>query len=288
MPTSTARQAIGERAPSELFEHVTCPFCGLLCDDLEVERNGQTVKLLKNGCPRAEAGFERRLPPSSPMVGAKEVELSKAVGEAAALIRKAALPLYGGLATDVDGMRAAMALAERSGGIVDHVLSDAQYTQFQGAADGRLDHLHAHRDAQPRRSDRHCGQRRAQAPPALLRAHRLPPRLHVRYGVGRRSAWSCFSARGWTAPPQSARASARSSRIPCALEDVGEVLSVLRARLHGSPVPPLDHLAGLSLADIDVLVERLRTAKYGVMVWGPPSKDFPRGELIAPANRPGS
>jgi formylmethanofuran dehydrogenase subunit B len=279
MPTSTARQAIGERAPSELFEHVTCPFCGLLCDDLEVERNGQTVKLLKNGCPRAEAGFERRLPPSSPMVGAKEVELSKAVGEAAALIRKAALPLYGGLATDVAGMRAAMALAERSGGIVDHVLSDAQYTNFRVLQTGGW-------------ITSTLTETRNRADLIVIvgsDVHKLHPRFFERIVCPPDSMFDTASAakrvvvflgKGLDSSAAMGPRIGEVVTIPCALEDVGEVLSVLRARLHGSPVPPLDHLAGVSLADIDVLVEQLRTAKYGVMVWAPPNKDFPRGELM--------
>ena len=78
MPTSNARNATGERAPSELFENVTCPFCGMLCDDLEVERSGDTLKVRKNGCGRAVAGFERKLPPSSPQVKGKDVALPEA------------------------------------------------------------------------------------------------------------------------------------------------------------------------------------------------------------------
>ena len=44
------------------------------------------------------------------------------------------MPLFGGLATDVDGMRAVMALADRAGGMVDHALSEAQYRNFKVAA----------------------------------------------------------------------------------------------------------------------------------------------------------
>ena len=81
------------------------------------------------------------------------------IKEAAKLIGKAKLPLYGGLATDVEGMRAVMALAERSGGIVDHALSEAQYRNFKVLQIDRLDHVDADRDAQPRRSVHHRRQR---------------------------------------------------------------------------------------------------------------------------------
>ena len=120
MTSSIARQAKYGRATAELFENVTDPFDGTLNDDLVVERTDRGLKVLKNGSPRSVAGFERKLPEVSPQVGGKDVSLDNAVAEAAKLIGKAALPLYGGLATDVEGMRAALSLAERSGGIVDH------------------------------------------------------------------------------------------------------------------------------------------------------------------------
>ena len=49
----------GRGAASELYQNVTCPFCGLLCDDLEIARTGSALKVLKNGCPRSAAGFQR-------------------------------------------------------------------------------------------------------------------------------------------------------------------------------------------------------------------------------------
>ena len=124
-------QGQGRARITDIFEDVTNPFCGTLPDDLVVERTDQGLKVLKNGCGKSIAGFERELPPSSPKVAGKEVDLAKAIKEAGKLIGKAAQPLYGGLATDVEGMRAVLALAERSGGIVDHALSEAQYRNFK-------------------------------------------------------------------------------------------------------------------------------------------------------------
>ena len=71
MPTSTVRGSSRERANTELFEDVTCPFCGILCDDLEVKRSGEILEVVKSGCGRSKAGFERKLPPSSPRFGAR-------------------------------------------------------------------------------------------------------------------------------------------------------------------------------------------------------------------------
>ena len=68
MPRSNARKAKGERASSELFENVTNPFCGTLPDDLTVERTDKGLKVLKNGCAKSVAGFERKLPEARPQV----------------------------------------------------------------------------------------------------------------------------------------------------------------------------------------------------------------------------
>ena len=92
MQDSNARKATEMRATHELFENVTCPFCGMLCDDLEIERNDGALKVLKNGCGRATAGFERKLPPSSPQVSGKDVTLAEAVKEAATLIGRPTIP----------------------------------------------------------------------------------------------------------------------------------------------------------------------------------------------------
>ena len=97
---------------SEIYHNVTCPFCGLLCDDLEIARTGSTLKVVKNGCARAVAGFQRTLPPATPQIAGRESTLKEAIAAAAARIKAAKLPLYGGMATDVDGCRAVVSLAD--------------------------------------------------------------------------------------------------------------------------------------------------------------------------------
>src|SRR5687767_11435760 len=110
MPRSSPGQAKVEHSGSHLFENVVNPFCGMLCDDLVVERTKTGLKVAKNGSSQSIAGFERKLPPANPSVKGKDVALAAAVKEAAKLIGKAKLPLFGGLATDVEGMRAVLAL----------------------------------------------------------------------------------------------------------------------------------------------------------------------------------
>jgi formylmethanofuran dehydrogenase subunit B len=276
MTSSNACTAKGERASSELYENVTCPFCGMLCDDLTVERTDKGLKVLKNACGKSVAGFERKLPPATPQIGGKDVSLDKAVAEAARLIGKAALPLYGGLATDVEGMRAVMALADRSGGIVDHALSEAQYRNFKvlqsvGWVMSTLTETRNRADLiiiagsdihqlHPRFFDKIV------SPPDSMFDVTAPKRTVVFIGKGLD------------------RSGAKGERVgevvtlPCKPEQTGEVVAALRARLRGFRVKPLT-IDGVTLADIDALAEKCRQAKYGVVVWAPPSLNFPHAEL---------
>ena len=131
MPGPIAREAKAERATPKLYENVTSPFDGMLNDDIAIERRGDALKVLKGACPKSVAGFERKLPRAQASVRGKPVELAAAIKEAARLIGEAELPLFGGLATDVEGMRAALAVAECAGGIVDHALSGALYRNLK-------------------------------------------------------------------------------------------------------------------------------------------------------------
>jgi formylmethanofuran dehydrogenase subunit B len=276
MPSSSARKAKGVRAGSELFENVTNPFCGTLPDDLTVERTDKGLKVLENGCAKSVAGFERKLPPASPQVKGKEVDLNTAIQAAAKLIGKAALPLYGGLATDVEGMRATMALAERSGGIVDHALSEAQYRNFKilqttGWTTTTLTEARNRADLFIiAGSDIH------KLHPRFFETIVSPPDSMFDVTAPKRTV--VFIGKGLD------RSGAKGARIGevvtlgCKDEQAAELVALLRARLRGFRVKP-PKLAGVTLAEIDALAERCRGAKYGVVVWAPPSLNFPFAEL---------
>jgi len=276
MPSSNARKAKGERASTELFENVTNPFCGTLPDDLTVERTGKGLKVLKNGCAKSVAGFERKLPPASPQVKGKDVDLAKAIQEAAKLIGKAALPLYGGLATDVEGMRAVMSIADRSGGIVDHALSEAQYRNFKilqttGWTTTTLTETRNRADLFIiAGSDIH------KLHPRFFETIVSPPDSMFDVTAPKRTV--VFIGKGLD------RSGAKGSRIGevitlgCKDEQAAEVVALLRARLRGFRVKP-PKLEGVTLAEIDALAERCRGARYGVVVWAPPSLNFPFAEL---------
>ena len=106
-------------------DSVTCPFCGLLCDDLTLARDpaGQ-LSVSRNGCQKSITFFGRAVAAPSPRVDGKPATLEQAVTRAATILRAAHHPLIGGLGTEVQGMRAVMSLADKTGAAVDHMNSD--------------------------------------------------------------------------------------------------------------------------------------------------------------------
>jgi formylmethanofuran dehydrogenase subunit B len=67
--------------------------------------------------------------------------------------------------------------------------------------------------------------------------------------------------------------------LACKVEQIGEVLGALRARLRGFRISAKT-AGGIALAKIDALAELCRQAKYGVVVWAPPTLDVPHAELL--------
>lgn len=62
---------------------------------------------------------------SEARIDGRPVTLEAAVAQAAKMLAASRLPVFAGLGTDIAGARAAIALAERVGGVIDHMHSDA-------------------------------------------------------------------------------------------------------------------------------------------------------------------
>src|SRR5262249_39807920 len=94
-------------ADSALRSNVTCPFCGLACDDRGLAViAGDRIMVHEAGCALSRSGFERAPPNPTPMLGWRAASLDEAIAAAADILRGSRQPLFAGLATDVAGMRA--------------------------------------------------------------------------------------------------------------------------------------------------------------------------------------
>lgn len=267
-------------AASGVYDNVACPFCGILCDDLSVERSASGLKVRKNGCDKAIAGFERKVGAPNPQISGKDASLAEAIAAAAALVKKSRLPIFGGLGTDVDGMRAVMAIADKAGGVVDHALSEGQYRNFRVLQSGGwvMTTLTEARN----RADLFI----------VLGSdlHKLHPRFFERVVCNERSMFS-------DSPPkrtvvflgenldQSGITGSRVGKVvtlPAKGERIGEILTAMRALAKDLPVSG-DTIGGLPRKDVENLVELCKKATYGVMVWAPPSLAFPNADLTVQA-----
>jgi len=101
----------------------TCGGCGLVCDDITAvvgERGG--LEQLIRTCPLGDAWFAERVGPVPPpaRVDGRETALEQALAEAAAILAEARAPLVYGLGqATCEAQRAAVALAEAIGAVID-------------------------------------------------------------------------------------------------------------------------------------------------------------------------
>lgn len=109
-----------------VYRSVVCPFCGCLCDDLEITVEDNRIVKVRNGCAISTSKFlhhhENRV--ENPLIDGKPVALEEAVKEAAEILKSARRPLiYGLSSTECGAIAKAIELAELIGGVVDNTAS---------------------------------------------------------------------------------------------------------------------------------------------------------------------
>ncbi|MDH5637483.1 MAG: hypothetical protein OEZ04_03250 [Nitrospinota bacterium] len=117
--------AVKQAENTTVTEHVVCPFCATLCDDLTIHVHNNQVVKVRNGCALAKGVFENAHKEwATPRIGGKEVAYDSAVEEAAKLLAASNNPLiYGLSATDVDAQKKCIELADLIGANLDNASS---------------------------------------------------------------------------------------------------------------------------------------------------------------------
>ncbi len=109
-----------------LHTDVVCPACGCTCDDLAIRMKGDTIVEIERACELALPWYAS-LSSESPVaarIDGQSVSLDAAIDEAARIIKAAQAPLVYGLSrSSTGGQRAAIALAETLGGVIDTTAS---------------------------------------------------------------------------------------------------------------------------------------------------------------------
>ena len=261
------------------FEGVTCPFCPLLSDDLIVERTGNRFKVSSNACDRFKTALEKPLKNLQPRIKGKPVSLDAAIDAAAGILRKSQQPLYAGLATDVAGMRAAVALAEATHGAMDHMHGQAlsnnyRVLQSRGWMTTTLTEIRNRADlvlfVGTDARNTHRFYERAIWPQETMFDPKPKDRQLVYLGNGLQPGKVPGAGKG-----------RKPQHLKCAPAALGEVAGALNALLNEQPFNNRnDRVAGLKLADLQKLATQLSNAKYSVIVWAPGELPADNGEQI--------
>lgn len=259
-----------------IWQDVPSPFCGIASDDLKIRIEGNTVTLLENGDAVTKVGFETPITDTSPRIKGKEMSLDQAVSHVADLIRDSKQPVIAGMATDLNGVRSAMALADKSRATVDHMFSKASFRNILVLQDtgwmittltevrNRVDLLLVVG------SDIEVGFPRF--------FERMVWNKESMFGQDIESRQVVYLGKKPSGDASTSPKGKKSQVLACDDSDLPEVLSVLRALVNGKLVQA-EQVGGIALSDLADLAQQLKQAKYSVVTWAAGMLDFDHAEV---------
>jgi formylmethanofuran dehydrogenase subunit B len=187
-----------------------------------------------------------------------------AAAAAARLLAQSAQPLITGLGTDIDGARAAITLAERVGGVIDHMHSAALLRDLTSMRETGV-MLTTPGEARVRADVvLLVGDGLTETWPALNERLLQPPARPDGVDVKRRIVW--------LAPAIGARIRGFEGNIEIWRAERGATLAVnlaaLRARIKNRPIAnPRLARSALHLSALDSIATTIKAARFGVAVW---------------------
>jgi formylmethanofuran dehydrogenase subunit B len=255
---------------------VPSPFCGIGADDLSVRVDGLALKVTANGCAVNTPAFEQAITDTQPRVDGKEVSLEAAAKKAAELLKDTNLPVIGGCATDVNGMRALLALADRCGAVVDNMNFPAARNNILALQDSGW--MNTTLAEVKNRCD------------LLLVVgtdlEAFAPRFFERYIWNQGAMFVDDTASRQViylgkAPSGNASTSPKglaATALACEDAELPEVIAVLRALVKGQPLQA-ETVGGIAVAELKAIAEQLKTARYSVVTWAAGALGFRQAEL---------
>jgi formylmethanofuran dehydrogenase subunit B len=206
-------------------------------------------------------------------IAGKPATLETAIAEAAALLTASRQALIAGLGTDIAGARAAIALAERTGAVIDHMhsdplLRDLNVIRSSGVMLTTPSETYVRADALLV-----VGPMLEASETELLQ--RLFRKLRIRQGqnsVERRIFWLCPGAE------QAKRALSAVSATTVGKEprELPALAAALRARMAGR----LTGNAPAASNTLDEILTGLKASRFGVAIWQPETLDELTIEMI--------
>lgn len=249
----------------ESHKNVVCPFCGCLCDDLEVMTEDGMVIDVKNACAVSKSKFlnhakDRAKPRMMKNGELVEVPMEEALDGAAEILKKADFPLiYGLSSTETDAQRLAVELAELIGASIDNTASVCHGPTILAAQD--------------------CGAAKCTLGEVKNRADLVifwgcnPAEAHIRhaarYSITAKGLFTEGGRRGREIVHIDVRETKTSKMADVFLKvkpgQDYELLSALRAVIKGYDV---EDVAGVPSETIKQLAEKMKRCKFGVIFFG--------------------
>ena len=254
----------------------TCPACGLLCDDISINVE-QPIKLInsKKSCPKNIAFFEQALAVTAPSLVGKPTDLKTAIKAAANILDKSNQSLFAGLGTEVQGMRALMRLAEKTGATLDHMHSETTVRntlalQNSGGQTTTLTEIKNRADvilvigtdittSHPRFFEK-----------LVWNSESLfsKPNPEVIYlGVAEEKTAAGISPAG-----------KKPTVVNADIENLPEIINALNALAYGKNLH-VDEVGGVDVALLNNILASLKAAQYAVIVWSASRLKFAHAEL---------
>lgn len=255
---------------------VPSPFCGIGTDDIAVNVDGTAIKVTANGCAVNTPGFEQPVKETKPRINGTESALTDAVQKAAELLKNTNQPVIGGCATDVNGMRALLALADRSGAVIDNI-------NFSGA---RRNFLAMQDSGWVNTTLAEIKNRCDLLLVVGTDLESFAPRFFERYIWTQEAMFVADTSERQVVylgkTPSGSAAVSPSGRQPkvlaCADEALPEAVAALRALVKGRPIAA-QSAAGIPIGELAALAEQLKAAHYGVVIWAAGALNFNQAEL---------
>ncbi len=250
-----------------MVEDAICSFCGCLCDDINVEVEGNRVVRAKHACRLGSSkimGHERIKRPMIREDGAlKEVSYQEAYDRAAEILLGAQKPLlYGWASTVCEAQKSGILLAEEVGGVIDSTATVCHGPSVIGIEEKGL-------------PGATLGQVKNRADTIVFWGCN-PAEAHPRHFM-RYSSHACgrFTLEGRSGRKiivvdvRETRTSKNADKLVLIQPGTDyEVISALRMLLAGKGEAVPDEVGGVPKAELASLAEMLLAAKFGAVFFG--------------------
>jgi len=248
----------------------TCPACGLLCDDININ------DISTNACGKSIAFFSQKTNENSPKIAGKSTSLAQAITRVSEILKIAKQPLISGLSTDLAGFRAAYQLANKNKLALAHMNATTTWRnlkvlQSTGWQTTTLTEVKNRADVivligtdvvkhNPRFFERVVWPKDALFVETQSR--------DIIYLGGQ----NLDTSHGQS--PSGKKATV----LPCDSAQLPEVTAALNALVLGKTLKA-KQVAGIEMADLVNVAERLKQAKYAVLIWISKDLDYSHAEL---------